>query len=64
MVGKPIAITSSLVEKVRALKEYGLSLKQIGQRLGIAESSAHKIVHTYLPLAWTDGRGNLHRRES
>jgi transcriptional regulator with XRE-family HTH domain len=44
MVGKPIAITPALVAKVKALREYGLTLKQVALRLGIAESSAHKIL--------------------
>lgn len=45
MMGRPIAVTPQLVKKVRMLREYGLTLKQVSVRLGIAESSAHKIFH-------------------
>ncbi len=47
MIGKPFQITPSLAARVRALQEYGLSLRAIATRLSIAESTAHKIVHSF-----------------
>ena len=47
MIGKPIAITLALAAQVRSLREYGLSLRTIATRLSIAESTAHKIVHSF-----------------
>lgn len=38
-------ITPALRRKVLALREYGLTLKQIAIRFSIAESTAHKIFH-------------------
>ncbi len=48
MIGKPFQITPSLAARVRALQEYGLSLRTIATRLSIAESTAHKIAHSSL----------------
>jgi hypothetical protein len=42
MIGKPLA-SAELAGKIRALREYGLTLRAIGRRLGIAESSVHKL---------------------
>ncbi len=39
-----VTITPQLKDKARALREYGLTLKQIAIRLGVAESTIHKLV--------------------
>ncbi len=51
MNGKPFEITPALVARVRALREYGLSLRAIATRLSIAESTAHKIAHSFRTCA-------------
>ena len=38
-----ITFTQALKDKVHGLRAYGLTLRQVGQRLGLAESTIHKI---------------------
>jgi hypothetical protein len=42
----PTLVDSVLAGKVRSLREYGLTLKAIAVRLSIAESTAHKLLHS------------------
>lgn len=49
--GTKLDITPALARKVQTLKnDYGLTFKEIGKRLSIAESSAHKIFHMGTPV--------------
>jgi hypothetical protein len=41
--GSVLDITPELVKKVRSLIDYGLTFKEVGQRLGIGDATAHKI---------------------
>jgi len=43
MKGKPLKITPQLTAKVRSLRAYGLTLREIAVRLGVTQSSALKI---------------------
>jgi len=44
-IGKPIIVNQDLIRKIRALRQYGLTLRAIAARLGLAESTVHKISH-------------------
>ena len=44
MMGKPLLITAELVDKVKSLRAYGLTLRVIGNRLGLAQASVRKLI--------------------
>lgn len=49
MKGKPLKITPQLTAKVRSLRAYGLTLREIAARLGVTQSSALKIERARAP---------------